>query len=269
MSSLPNTICQKGNKSPQSSFLPAWVLQPVWQRGCTESTGDTAARCLCICMALTPSQKRSGPRCKGAAATRHERFAPTISHSSCSAASQPPQTWKPSSLCLLLISSRFPGFKRELSWGYLCQKQAQENGKGWFLLPARLSAREALALSTEPGSPGASSRTCLGQRKVPVLFWTPLLSLQSGCFPSKQHCSTRIRKDLQCREKPPTRHSAACGLRAELGAAVPLCFNCLGSTALLLTPSGFGCLTACSGSVPGSGTLSLPGGLMTLLLGPS
>lgn len=188
MSSLPNTICQKGNKSPQFTFLPAWVLQLVWQRGCTESTGDTAARCLR--MALTPSQERSGPRCKGAAAPRCEHFAPTISHSSRSAASQPPQTWKPSSLCFLLLSSRFPGLKRELSRGYLCQRQAQENGNGWFLLPARLSAREALALSTEPGFPGASSRTCLGQEKVPVLFRTPLLSLRSGCFPSKQHCST-------------------------------------------------------------------------------
>lgn len=92
-----------------------------------------------------------------------------------------------------------------------------------------------------------------------MLLWTPF-AFQSGCFPSKQHCSTQIRRDLQCREKPPTRHSAACGLRAELGAAVPLRFNCLGSSppACALWAQH---LAPCSGSAPGSGTLSLAVGL--------
>lgn len=142
--------------------------------------------------------------------------------------------------------------KKEPSQGYQCQGQTQEKGNGWFSLSASLSAREAQIFIYRAGLSWGQSLDLLWAEAASAI--PDPFPLQSGCFPSKQHCSAQIRRDLQCREKPPTRHSAACGLRAELGAAVPLCFNCSGSTVLLSVPSSLGHYTASSGSACGSGT---------------
>lgn len=52
MSSFPNTVYQKGNNFPQSSFLPTLVLQLVWQGACMAHTG-TVLQAAC---ALAPHQ---------------------------------------------------------------------------------------------------------------------------------------------------------------------------------------------------------------------
>lgn len=186
------------------------------------------------------------------------RYAPHPFQSPCTASSQLLQTREPSSLCLLLLLF-FPlprsGGRAQL--GLSVPEKSTGKWEWLVLLPARLCAREALALSPKPGTLGMDPRPAWGRRGC----WCcsgPLGSLRRGCFPSKQHCSTHTRRDLQCREKPPTRHAAACGQGAELGAAVLLF---LGSRLLLL-------LQDMSWPIPGSGTLTLPGGIMETLWVP-
>lgn len=183
---MPDSRCQNGTDHPTPIWLPP-VLDPH-PRGPDTPTAP-------------------GPRSQGCS----PRFP-----SPCPASSQPLQTREPSSLCFLLLLP-LPRSGGRAQLGLSVPETSTGKWEWLVLLPARPPAREALALSPEPGTLGTVPGPAWGRRRA----WgcsRPLGWLQRGCFPSKQHCSTHTRRDLQCREKPPTRHAAACGQGAELGA---------------------------------------------------
>lgn len=191
----------KWNRSPhpQSGFPHSWIHIPVAQ---------------------TPPQHLA----------HAPRDAPPLSPP-CSASRQLQQTREPSSLCLLLLLP-LPRSGGRAQLGLSVPETSTGKWEWLVLLPARLPAREALALSPQPGTLGREPRPAWGRRRC----WCcsgPLGSIQRGCFPSKQHCSTATRRDLQCREKPPTRHAAACG---QGGSWEQLCSHSLGSTSSCSCP---------------------------------
>lgn len=222
---------------PGSGEQPAQQQMPEWNR--SPSPGSTSP------LLNTPTVP--GPRSQGCSP-------PFLSP--CRASSQLLQTREPSSLCLLLLLPLArSGGRAQL--GLSVPETSTGKWEWLMLLPARLPAREALALSPKPGTLGAVAGPAWGRRRC----WCcsrPLGSLQRGCFPCKQHCSTHTRRDLQCREKPPTRRVAACGQGEELGAGLEqLCSHCPGSTLLLLPRDS-------SWAIPASGTLTPPGEIMEI-----
>lgn len=213
--------------------LPAWNDSPGKGQPCSWGSAQTLPRCRRAACSRADAKMEQippppvwlppvldpypcDPDTPTAPGPRSQGCSP-LSKALIPASSQLPQTREPSSLCLLLLPLPRSGGRAKL--GLSVPETSTGRWEWLVLLPARLPAREALALSPEPGTLGTEPRPAWGRRRC----WCcsgPLGSLQRGCFPSKQHCSTHTRRDLQCREKPPTRHAAACGQGVELGAAV-------------------------------------------------
>lgn len=110
---------------PPVPLPPAGTLQLVWQWAPQELRGHRCAVPAPLPGTdIVPAVLRPTAR-RGCSHTR-DHCAPTLPHSSCSAASQPPQSWEPSSLRLLPLPSRSPGLRRLLSQGACARGKHRE-----------------------------------------------------------------------------------------------------------------------------------------------
>lgn len=151
-------------------------------------------------------------------------------------------------------SSRFPGLEGELSWGCLCQRQAQGNGNGWCCsqpgcLPGKLWL---YLLSQAPweqyqGLPGAGEGA--GAAPDPWARSRGVVFLPSSTAALTQEGICNAEKNL-----PPATRQRVGRERSWERSWEQLCSHCLGST-LLPLPRGT------SWAIPGSGTLTLQVGL--------
>lgn len=162
---------------PESSFLPAWDLQLLWQRGCTllvHLCGITLPRSY-----LSQAAEGSQPCTMSTWPCNSHHFSQLLF--CCRPAAADLEAFF---LLSYLPSSSFPDLKKEPSQGNQCQRQGWENGNGQLLLTARLYSRESLPLYLKSGLPEATPRACLGQEKVPMMSQTPLLSIVVVLLPS-------------------------------------------------------------------------------------
>lgn len=147
-------------------------------------------------------------------------------------------------------SSHFPGLEGELSWGCLCQRQAQGDGNGWCCSqPGSLPGKLWLYLPSQApweqnqGLPGAGGGA--GAALDPWARSRGVVFLPSSTAALTQEGICNAEKNLP----PATRQRVGREWSWE-----QLCSHGLGSTLLLLPP-------AMSWAIPASGTLTCPGGI--------